>query len=394
MARRADYGVVFFFHGLGDSHARYLNDLAPAARAHRLLLVLPEGFGEAPSWNGGACCGEARDAGLDDVGLVGRITSDLEEALPRFAPQRKLYYGMGHSNGGFLASFAQVEGRPFRAIATLAGHHYVVGSSPTPVILHHSRRDDVVRYDGCCADGRAQHACCCDIGARHGVTCAGADLLFARWGAANGCDPLRPPREWSLDGNATRCRAHRGCAAATTLCTLDDAAADGQYDWLTHVQFPPSLFDRVFSFFAADAAGHASCAGEASESSVPSTDLTEPPSPFPPASPSEVFHSSAAPSGNSASSPVGTLWLPMPPTVDRTPEPTSHQSSTPTTGAIYPPTADQSAAPSKVPESKGARNPTLSPWSSDAHISNGVYIGTVIPIAVALLTMLRIHYQT
>jgi polyhydroxybutyrate depolymerase len=190
--------VVFFFHGFQDQWLRWASKLSTSAELHRFVIVLPEGFADAPkpnelSWNGEECCGAARDSQLDDQGLVRRIVTKLRStALETERPGVVLMdtaapFAIGHSNGGFLASAAQVNanetngGRVFRGVATLAGMHYEVKGAPTAVIMHHHRADAVVKYTGCCSAPHADPTpgeCCCNIGKKHGGECVGAFDLF------------------------------------------------------------------------------------------------------------------------------------------------------------------------------------------------------------------------
>ena len=68
-----------------------MNDHADVAG---YIVIYPQGIGN--SWNGGACCGEAQDLGLDDVGFVRAVVAD---AMTRLCIDPDRIYGVGISNG-------------------------------------------------------------------------------------------------------------------------------------------------------------------------------------------------------------------------------------------------------------------------------------------------------
>jgi poly(3-hydroxybutyrate) depolymerase len=265
--------VVFFFHGFQDTWLRWAKPLAESAEQHSFVVALPEGFGAAPkpmelSWNGVECCGAARDTNLDDVGLVRRIVAELRSTplgangSLEMLMGEDLPFAIGHSNGGFFASAAQVqasaaaEGRLFRGVATLAGMHYEVeGAAPTAVLMHHHRADAVVKYGGCCTPPHKDSTageCCCNIADKHTGECVSAEDLFRRWSTINKCDMSAAPITWLAgDKRDIQCLSSRGCVANTTLCT--SGAVGDTLDWTKHMGWGDAdtrTFERAFAFFA------------------------------------------------------------------------------------------------------------------------------------------------
>ena len=98
--------VLLFFHGGGGNATqgeRTVN-LRTTAEERGFILVRPEGYapGILPvrTWNAGACCAGAVEAGIDHVAAV-RAILDRVEAEWRVDADR--VYATGHSNGGMMA---------------------------------------------------------------------------------------------------------------------------------------------------------------------------------------------------------------------------------------------------------------------------------------------------
>lgn len=67
-------------------------------RRQGITLAYPAGVGG--SWNAGACCGVAKDQGLDDAGFVDAVLEDVGRRVP-IDPRRRAL--VGYSGGGMLA---------------------------------------------------------------------------------------------------------------------------------------------------------------------------------------------------------------------------------------------------------------------------------------------------
>ena len=76
------------------------------AEANGFVVVYPDGtpigIGEGRVWNGGACCGQARQDrdDVDDVGFISALITTLEQ---RFAIDPSRVYATGHSNGAIMS---------------------------------------------------------------------------------------------------------------------------------------------------------------------------------------------------------------------------------------------------------------------------------------------------
>ena len=93
--------LVFCIHGLGqDPNLFCLSGakLDKAADQAGFILVMPLGY--ESSWNGGTCCGRARDEKLDDVALIRAILADVAKHLN---VDLERVYTTGLSNGGYLS---------------------------------------------------------------------------------------------------------------------------------------------------------------------------------------------------------------------------------------------------------------------------------------------------
>jgi polyhydroxybutyrate depolymerase len=102
------------------------------------VVVYPDGWGigadgdQLRTWNGGDCCGPARNQGVDDVGFLDLLVDDL---VTRFPIDERRIYATGHSNGGILAYRLACE-RPerFAAIGVFAATLGIDGCNPTSTV--------------------------------------------------------------------------------------------------------------------------------------------------------------------------------------------------------------------------------------------------------------------
>ena len=183
--------------------------------------------GEDRSWNGGPCCGTAKERGLDDVGFVAQVAARLKD--DGFGP---IFLG-GYSNGGFLtAKIAQKSGVSdrFLGFAMLSGHQYDGYSgitTPKPFMLQHGEEDDMVRYTGCCGGNQAaSKLCCCGISTSE-EKCVGAAQISEKWARQNRCRAGVAPSPWSPPkaedatvslGDLDGCTTFTGCVSLSVFC--------------------------------------------------------------------------------------------------------------------------------------------------------------------------------
>jgi polyhydroxybutyrate depolymerase len=91
--------VVLLLHGRQMTPDTVLRISGLADRIGPAVLVVPAGWGR--SWNAGDCCGAAYRAGVDDVGFLRTVMSDVLRTDP--VERSAKAYAVGFSNGGRLA---------------------------------------------------------------------------------------------------------------------------------------------------------------------------------------------------------------------------------------------------------------------------------------------------
>jgi polyhydroxybutyrate depolymerase len=106
--------LVIVLHGGGGSAQSAIVQTGFDGEADRrgFIVAYPSGTGrDRPlmealgkpgllTWNAGACCGTAVERGVDDVGFIRAMVSDIAQRHP-VDPRR--IYAAGHSNGGMMA---------------------------------------------------------------------------------------------------------------------------------------------------------------------------------------------------------------------------------------------------------------------------------------------------
>ncbi len=190
--------VVFNMHGfMSNSWEQVMfSGMNDAADVNGFVALYPDGL--ASSWNAGSCCGTSAATGVDDVGFLRAVASDLSMRLC-VDPVR--LYATGMSNGGYMSHRLACEANDlFAAFAPVAGAMGIEGCAPgrpVPIIAYHGLEDPLVAYD----DGRS--------------AIDGAD----GWVIRNGCtgDPT-----WAAYGDSY-CEIWETCAGGvrTGICTLD-----------------------------------------------------------------------------------------------------------------------------------------------------------------------------
>ena len=144
--------VVMLHGGFGSaSQAEEAYGWNDAADRYGFVVAYPDGVGRA--WAvGDGCCGEPGRTGVDDVGFVTAVVSNLSGRLP-MDPKR--LYVTGMSNGAMMAYRLACATDVFAAMAPVAGT--LLGSCPTPhrlSVLHiHGLADGNVPFDGSPGNG-------------------------------------------------------------------------------------------------------------------------------------------------------------------------------------------------------------------------------------------------
>ncbi len=209
--------VVYVFHG-GGGRAQHLTDgdrygwLAKADR-EGFIAVFPSGYSRWPggrlaTWGAGACCGDARDQGIDDVGFVRAIHAELSQHA---LVDVQRVYATGMSNGGMMAHRLACEmADVVVAIAAVAGTDATLTCKPNrPLsVLHiHARDDDHVLFLG----GAGPQA----FRDRSKVMdFVSVPQTVARWSDRLHCPPVRSP---TMQTQGVRCEVQQPCDSGTAL---------------------------------------------------------------------------------------------------------------------------------------------------------------------------------
>ncbi len=154
--------LVVAFHGGGGDMDYMAQDkyygLISKSDVEGFVLVFPNGYskfrsGKFATWNAGACCANARDKNIDDVGFV---RSMIAQVAAELNINRARIYATGMSNGGMMSYRLACEmSDTFAAIAAVAGTDNTLSCAPRkPVaILHiHAANDDRVLFNGGAGD--------------------------------------------------------------------------------------------------------------------------------------------------------------------------------------------------------------------------------------------------
>jgi polyhydroxybutyrate depolymerase len=229
--------VVLDFHGFtsnGDQEI-LLNGMNTKADAEGFISVHPDGTGTSLSWNAGACCGEAVQNMVDDVGFVGQIIDTLEAKL---CVDANRVFATGMSNGGFLSHRLACElSDRIAAIAPVAGVLGIPTCKPSravPVMGFHGTADMLVPYAGSTALGFPP-----------------VPDTYAAWAMRDGCDPTSMQTFTNMDSH---CQTWSSChaGAEVILCTVDG----GGHTWPGGTPIPTgyttpylNATDAMWTFF-------------------------------------------------------------------------------------------------------------------------------------------------
>jgi polyhydroxybutyrate depolymerase len=224
--------VVLNFHGYSSNgtEQNLLARMTDKADKAGFIAVHPEGTGASPSWNAGACCGDAASAATDDVGFVGKIIDELESKLCVDAHR---VFATGMSNGGFLSHRLACElSDRIAAVAPVAGVLGIPTCNPTrpmSVFHFHGTLDALVSYDG----------------SQGGFP--SVKQTMSGWASRSGCTVT--PRETLKKGEVT-CVTYDGCkgGAEVNLCTV----TGGGHTWPGGLPVP-SLGHTTTDIVATDA---------------------------------------------------------------------------------------------------------------------------------------------
>ena len=185
--------VVLAFHG-ATSNARLMElfcGLSDKADQEGFLAVYPNGTGNQPNvltWNGGDCCGYAKNNQVDDVAFVHALLDDLAQVAP---VDPAWIFAAGMSNGAQMVYRLAAEmADRIAAVAGVAGPMGLIEVRPArPIsVLHfHGTEDHFAPYQG-------------GIGQRsiYGANFQSVEHTVGVWVEANQC-PLTPKVEFFPD---------------------------------------------------------------------------------------------------------------------------------------------------------------------------------------------------
>lgn len=252
--------LVLALHG-GGGFAEFMADdarygLIRAADEGGFIVAFPNGYSRFPggrlaTWNAGACCGDARDRQVDDVGFLRAVVAQLQ-ARSSIDPAR--IFATGMSNGGMMAYRLACEASDlFRAVASVAGTDNTLQCTPArPVsVLHiHARDDDHVLFNGGAGAGAFRDA-------SKVTDFTSVPETMRRWTQRDRCEAA-PQRTQSFNGAYCEAYAHCAQGVRVELCVTET----GGHSWpggVTRRGKAPSstAFDAarlIWDFFAATSA--------------------------------------------------------------------------------------------------------------------------------------------
>ena len=145
--------LVFVLHGAGGDalNAEQMSGMTDKANELGFIVVYPNGTGlfDSLSWNGGNCCGYARNTNVNDVKFFEKL---IEKIVGEYNVDENKIYFSGFSNGGFMSHkmACELSGK-IAGIASVGGAMGVENCNPAhpvPVIIIHGTKDDVIPYYG------------------------------------------------------------------------------------------------------------------------------------------------------------------------------------------------------------------------------------------------------
>lgn len=220
--------VVLALHGGGGDMRLQAEDerygLIGKSDEAGFIAVFPNGYsrfrkGRLATWNAGACCGEARDRAIDDVGFLKAVIAEVSR---RAAVDDARVYAIGMSNGAMMAYrlACEIPGT-VKAIMAVAGTDNTRACAPAaPVsVLHlHARNDDHVLFEGGSGPGARDPSKVTNF--------APVPATINKWRTLNGC-PATPKRVLSVAG--AYCDRYAPCkdGSAIELCVTEK----GGHSW-------------------------------------------------------------------------------------------------------------------------------------------------------------------
>ncbi len=221
--------LVIALHGGGGSMHYMARDslyeLVSKSDSAGFIAVFPNGYsrfrgGKFATWNAGACCGDARDKNIDDVGFIKSMVGFLHT---RLHIDRDRVFATGMSNGGMMAYRLACELPDiFAAVAPVAGTDNTTAcpaGRPVSVLHIHARNDTHVLYEGGAGPDAFRDP-------SKVTSFASVPATVEKWRVRNNC-PARARRV--LDAPGAACDLYAPCAdqSAVKLCVTET----GGHSW-------------------------------------------------------------------------------------------------------------------------------------------------------------------
>jgi polyhydroxybutyrate depolymerase len=221
--------MLVAFHGGGGDMQYMAKDeyygLTSKADKENFVIVYPNGYSKFQSgifatWDGGKCCGDARDQKIDDVGFIRAMIANIASQMNI---DRDKIYATGMSNGGIMVERLACDMADiFKAVASVAGPDETTACTPVrpiSVLNIHARNDDHVLFNGGAGAGSFT-----DLSKVTDFT--SIPDTVAHWVKRNKCRP-EPQRTLTVKG--AYCDIYAGCAQNTQvkLCVTET----GGHSW-------------------------------------------------------------------------------------------------------------------------------------------------------------------
>jgi polyhydroxybutyrate depolymerase len=229
--------LILNFHGYTSNSGQeaLLSKMNDKSDLEGFVVLYPNGTGSSPSWNAGACCGEAAMNMVDDVGFVSAV---IDAAEARLCVDRRRVFATGMSNGGFLSHRLACElSNRIAAAAPVAGVLGIPTCTPTrpvPIMGFHGTADPLVPYNGSTS-----------------LNFPPVPDTYANWAIRDGCTQTPAETFRMMDSH---CSTYSGCKGGSevTLCTVDG----GGHTWPGGTPIPVgytttylSATDAMWTFF-------------------------------------------------------------------------------------------------------------------------------------------------
>lgn len=217
--------LIFVLHGGVGTATQVEQSTGFDAIADRegAIVVYPNGIAvnesatnplvRAQTWNAGACCANAMEQNVDDVGF---LTAAIDRVLADTCVDSSRVFFTGMSNGAMMSHRMACERADrIAAIAPVAGSLQIptcTPSRPVPLFAVHGSLDPSVLYAGGVGCGPGM------------VDTRPIPTIVSEWAARNQC--TGDPSTVFTEGDGT-CVSSGTCAAETVLCTVDM----GNHSW-------------------------------------------------------------------------------------------------------------------------------------------------------------------